>query len=349
MEQHPVPQQISSYEFRLVGDMTLKQFGQVAGGVVAALIIYTLPFPGYLKWPFIVIFALTGAAMAFMPIEERPLQTWIIAFLRAAYSPTQFLWQKKGQRPAFFEDVGFKPAPPVNMAPVSQPSQKKLDEYLSTLSESQVLLEKEEIRFIDRIQNLFSAPWSSTTYTPPPKPAEPKPEPKPEPKVEPKEEQIPTANVRMPLPKEFFEKLAETPATPVIDYHPPLATNFRVRERIRTAQAQFSSQVPMPSVPEIPNILVGMVSDTSGMIVEGAIIEIRDSQGNPVRALRTNKLGQFRIVNPLANDTYEVEIEKDGYHFDTFKVELKGEIMEPLDIRAKDEPSIVQSPSAIFH
>ncbi|MDP3954904.1 MAG: carboxypeptidase-like regulatory domain-containing protein, partial [bacterium] len=142
--------------------------------------------------------------------------------------------------------------------------------------------------------------------------------------------------VRPPLTKEFFEKLAEEPPVPVAAYRPPLATNFRVRERIKTAQAQFSSQVPMPSVPEIPNILVGMVSDTLGMIVEGAIIEIRDSQGNPVRALRTNKLGQFRIVNPLTNDTYEVEIEKDGYHFDTLKVELKGEIMSPLDIRAKE-------------
>jgi len=31
MEQHPIPQQISSYEFKLVGEMTLKQFLKAAG------------------------------------------------------------------------------------------------------------------------------------------------------------------------------------------------------------------------------------------------------------------------------------------------------------------------------
>ena len=34
METHPVPQNISSYEFRLVGDMTLKQFLYLAGGIL---------------------------------------------------------------------------------------------------------------------------------------------------------------------------------------------------------------------------------------------------------------------------------------------------------------------------
>jgi hypothetical protein len=40
-EQHPIPQQISAYHFRLVGDMTLKQFFEVAGGAIIALIIYS--------------------------------------------------------------------------------------------------------------------------------------------------------------------------------------------------------------------------------------------------------------------------------------------------------------------
>jgi len=37
MEQHPIPQQISSYQFKLVGDMTLAQFGKAAGGIVIAV------------------------------------------------------------------------------------------------------------------------------------------------------------------------------------------------------------------------------------------------------------------------------------------------------------------------
>ena len=36
MEQHAIPQQISNYEFKLVGDMTLKQFLKAAAGIVLA-------------------------------------------------------------------------------------------------------------------------------------------------------------------------------------------------------------------------------------------------------------------------------------------------------------------------
>jgi hypothetical protein len=78
-----------------------------------------------------------------------------------------------------------------------------------------------------------------------------------------------------------------------------------------------------------------MVFDNQGKIVEGAILEIRNSQGIPVRALKTNRLGQFTIATPLENDTYEVETEKEGYQFDIIKIEAKGEIIPPIEIRAK--------------
>ena len=64
-------------------------------------------------------------------------------------------------------------------------------------------------------------------------------------------------------------------------------------------------------------------------------MEIRDSHGHPVRALRTSKLGQFRIATPLSNDVYEIETEKEGLEFETVKIELKGETVPPIEIRAK--------------
>src|SRR3989344_617992 len=88
MEQHPVPQNISSYEFRLVGDMTLKQFLQLAGGIVLAFIFFRLPIPVILKYPLVFVSAVTGAAMAFLPISGRPFTAWLTAFIRAVYSPT---------------------------------------------------------------------------------------------------------------------------------------------------------------------------------------------------------------------------------------------------------------------
>src|SRR4030042_1225030 len=73
MEQHPIPQNISSYQFRLVGDMTLKQFFQLAGGIVVGLIFYSSPLLPIIKWPFTIGSALLGVLLAFVPLEERPL------------------------------------------------------------------------------------------------------------------------------------------------------------------------------------------------------------------------------------------------------------------------------------
>jgi len=97
MQQHPVPQPITSYEFRLVGDMTLKQFGKLASGIILALIVYGINPPGFIKWPLIILFAGIGIAMAFLPFGGRPIDVWIIAFIKRIYSPTLYLWQTKNK------------------------------------------------------------------------------------------------------------------------------------------------------------------------------------------------------------------------------------------------------------
>src|SRR3989304_9490714 len=104
-QQHPIPQEISAYQFRLVGDMTLKQFFQVAGGIVIALLIYSSGIIGIVKWPLVIIFGLSGVALAFLPLEERPLERWIIAFFRSVYSPTLFFWKRSETLPSFFQEA----------------------------------------------------------------------------------------------------------------------------------------------------------------------------------------------------------------------------------------------------
>ena len=91
----------------------------------------------------------------------------------------------------------------------------------------------------------------------------------------------------------------------------------------------------MPSPPDHPNILAGMVIDADGQIVPAAIIEIRDPSGLPVRAIKTNGLGQFTIATPLSPGIYELEIEKPGLAFDILKLEVKNQIIAPIEIRAK--------------
>src|SRR3989344_6679120 len=104
MEQHPIPQQISSYQFRLVGDMTLKQFFQLAGGFLVALIFYSAPLIGIVKWPFVIVSSVLGVALAFLPLEERPLERWIFAFFKAIYQPTEYFWKQTATPAKFFQD-----------------------------------------------------------------------------------------------------------------------------------------------------------------------------------------------------------------------------------------------------
>lgn len=156
MEQHPVPQNIASYEFRLVGDMTLKQFIELAAGLVVALIFYASSLIWFLKWPLVFISAILGVGLAFFPIEERPLETWIMSFLKTIYSPTQYLWKKTAKMPDFLEQ-----RPPVQAEPVKEmvtPQDKvKLTEYISTLPEKKSAIDKRRSICYSNSKSFFHA------------------------------------------------------------------------------------------------------------------------------------------------------------------------------------------------
>ena len=102
MQQHPVPQNVTQYQFRLVGDMTLKQFLELAGGMVVAYLFFASNLLFFIKWPLALGSLLLGVGLAFFPIEERPLDVWIINFLKSIYAPTRFVWQKTTKLPDLF-------------------------------------------------------------------------------------------------------------------------------------------------------------------------------------------------------------------------------------------------------
>ncbi len=102
MKEHPIPQDITNYRFHIVGSMTLKQFLEIGAGVVFAAILYKTGLPSFIKWPAIAFSAMLGAAAAFLPIEERPLDHWITTYLRVLYKPTQFFWKREPKVPALF-------------------------------------------------------------------------------------------------------------------------------------------------------------------------------------------------------------------------------------------------------
>jgi hypothetical protein len=341
-EQHPIPQDISSYQFRLVGDMTLRQFLQVAAGALIALFLYASPLNPFVKWPLILISVLFGVALAFMPIDDRPLGTWIIAFFRSIYNPTIFVW-KIAVKPINY----FKTEPKITPAVV--PAKKvfvpradippAITEraagtiYLSK-DESKALssLEKKEESFLAKITNLFSMP--SIAKVPARKPV------RLTPAAAQAEKVSKTLNVTLsPAPQ---QKIAPPPIQAPSPDHLKSATTkvsptLAKSQQISGIQGQFSQDGTAPEIPTTPNIVVGQVLDSKGLIVESAILEIKDDQGRPVRALKTNKLGHFMIVTPLMDGKYEITTEKEGLEFEKTIFDAEGKIVPPVLIKAKRE------------
>lgn len=341
MEQHPIPQQISSYQFKLVGDMTLKQFFQVAGGVIVSLIFYSTPLHPIIKWPLILISAGLGAAMAFLPFQERPLERWIFAFFRSIYSPTLYSWKKAEKPPVYFTETAVVPA--VNNVPTgitTEINSKKLEDaeksFLSKIGglftiNNQTPVSNNQTQPVAPMQSPAVAPVS---FTPPvvkvdnttTEPVTRNPTP-----VLTTPQQVPTV-ITKSAPKLVVEE-----SSPVSTRNPTPVTEITgeaIKEKeITSNTVEFSIDAAPPSPPIVINTVVGQVMDQDRKIIEGAIMEIKDSAGRPVRALRSNKAGHFIIVTPLANGKYEITTEKDGFKFEPVSFETKGEMIPAIAIR----------------
>jgi hypothetical protein len=326
MEQHAIPQQISSYQFRLVGDMTLKQFFQLAGGALVSLLFYASPLPPLIKWPFIIFFALLGVALAFLPFQERPLEKWIVAFFRSIYSPTLFNWQKSQTPYSFFQAEaapGIGPTPP-----------KPAGGYVAPTGLSGTIfakLEDAERSFLSSVTQIFGAqPQTPVTSPAPTVPTK-------------KEELRVPFNAPVPVglgPKVVVEEKPAAPAAPTPIQTTTVAQTV-VGQSLSGRQAQFAMEAAPPNPPTVPNTIVGQIFDTQGKIVSGAILEIRDAAGRPVRALKSNMLGHFIIVTPLADGTYEIITEKEGLNFEPVTFETTGKIIPPIAIRAKSSQKVL--------
>lgn len=304
MEQHPIPQQISSYEFKLVGEMTLKQFLKAAGGIVLALLFNSTKLVFFVKYPLVFLFGAGGLALAFVPFEDRPLETWILSFLRSIYSPTIFVYKKRADRnwlnidltkAKFIEEEKEEGE---KVIPIK--SRSRVKEFIDSLPTAKMGDEKDENQE-SRIKNLDLKTKNQKTG----------------------EQKLETSNKTQEETREKTEDWRETKAN----------LGLKTDKLEATGTVNFGA-IPMPDIPDVPNLLVGMVTSQEGKIMEDAIVEILDSAGNPVRVLKTNPLGQFRTSTQLSSGKYLVVTEKDDFKFDRVEIELSGKIVEPIRIQA---------------
>jgi len=253
------------------------------------------------------IFGAGGLMIAFVPFQDRPLETWLIAFLRSIYSPTIYTYRKMPDRDWInllsVKAGGDKKMSADEEAEADTPvkDRNRVQEFIDSLPSVQIgnKLEKEENEAKEKAELL-----DTNTKL---------------------KEQVVTPVVE----KNEQEKIKET------DWRDKKTDlNLQTEKLSATAKVTYG-EIPMPGKPEVPNILIGMVTDAEGKIVEDVIVEIQDEKGNPARVLKTNSLGQFKTTAPLASGKYLVITDKEGYSFDRVNIELVGKIVEPIKIKAK--------------
>ena len=129
MEPHPIPRQITTFEFKLIGFLTLRQFIYLCIFFSSAIVIfYLVPIP-LLNLLLAFTSAALGAALAFVSYNERPLDVWIKNLIKRLSSPSQYYYKKKNSPPSFLKDVFIYSSPSIVESHII--ANQKLSSYLS--------------------------------------------------------------------------------------------------------------------------------------------------------------------------------------------------------------------------
>lgn len=384
MENHPIPQDITGFQFKLIGDMTLKQFAYLAVGTVLAWIIFSTPASLFIKFPLSSIFALFGVSFAFFSISGRPMDTMLINFMRATFSPTKYIYQN----PNLAAQVP-------NVAPAVEISTPSVDSKTNLASVPQ----KSEFDFFRMLSQLLHPTSNPSVHNQPvqdqssipthiitahvkddelkiqreePKRVEEKEEneiSEIEEETKTLEERLKMAvakekeSVGLPSYEEAHKKALEIEKIlsdtllqkqqlekEIMDLKKQLEMQ---KKEVYTPSKTYPTQTPnvrtiankaqgksagLPTLPEFPNIITGIVKDPRGNPLQNILVEVKDASGNPVRAFKTNPLGQFQASTPLSNGSYTIEFEDPGgmNKFDKVGFAATGAVILPIEVFSID-------------
>ncbi|HEY4695245.1 MAG TPA: PrgI family protein [Candidatus Nanoarchaeia archaeon] len=134
MQQHPVPQNITGFEFKLIGFLTLRQFGYLAFAGIIDIVLYAA------QLPFLVViliggpFSLLAVALALFKINDQPFERWLVAFIKTIYAPTIRVWRREAKNLGFLEPQfsSYLQAQQTALGPKVVSDRSKLDAYLKS-------------------------------------------------------------------------------------------------------------------------------------------------------------------------------------------------------------------------
>ena len=361
---HPIPQDITGFQFRLIGDMTIKQFAYLLGGWLLAWLFFSLPIFFIIKIPLAIFFGFLGVLLAFIPIQGRPAETMLMLFAKSLFHPNEYV---KGDTKKAKETTATPGA--IGEIKPTEKKQKK-NEKIFFQSSPQVSSTKIEEPISETVQE---SPKLSVQFLEDVAPA---------PKIDSEEEAV-NSNVAT-LTKELAEaqtkeQLASVGSADAEEAHEKVIQLqdsmqeilsqkedlerqliqlkqqlekkpkqiFSVAEAVEAQQTtQNVKKVPQPLTksagtpftPDVPNVITGVVKDPRGNVLPNILVEVKDKDDNPVRAFKTNSLGQFASATPLLNGTYTVMFDdpKKLQSFDTIELVVDGTILQPFEVISID-------------
>jgi len=332
MENHPIPQDVTGFKFRLIGSITVKQFLYLLGAGVVALILYFLPIPIVIKIPCMFLPAVVGLALAFIPIDGRPMDKMIANFIRTIPSENQYIYHKKGvDMPYFYfnpKPQHIKPAAAQQQQVSSAASDKAL--LFSKLSRTYFKPDDDEQKGIASLSDLFKNPDSpiptqTKVVNADAIPPEENPLTAPAPVIQPPHVDI-DAKPHIPdVPSPIQQPAQQAPAEQTASSQ-PLPQSIQ-------APAQAPSQF------DAPNVIKGVVKDPRGKLLPHIIVEFLDENKIPQRTFRTNQNGAFAAATPMPNGTYTIHLEDTlkKQEFSDVTIQLSGSILPPLEITSVDQ------------
>lgn len=158
---HPVPQNVMDVEFKVVGDITVRQLMYLFAGGIVVWMIWNAGLPAFWKWVLCIGAGSLAAGVSFVPIQERGMDKWLVSFLRAMTYNTQMVWLKSYEPPAYFlsDYAQIIKNEIITLTPAK--SRSKLDEYLGQIPQELSSLDVTEFNRITKINESLFQPNSS--------------------------------------------------------------------------------------------------------------------------------------------------------------------------------------------
>lgn len=305
MEQHVVPRQITTFEFKLIGILTLRQFLYLLVFFPLAYIsFYVFPIP-FLRFVIAAIIAGVGVALAFVTIRDRPIDIWIKNFWKRLNSPTQYVYKKEHEAHPILEGLTLKHDPRITQYHIQ--AKTYLTNYMKKTPASQAAgaMEGEHIDVVKSLLSkqlglVVSAGKLSTplNYQP-----------------------LTPAQLGMhePAPAKI-EEPAKAPPAPVASKKHTAAT---VKAQSPSPKPHVDMHTPgLPLFEGKQPYFMGIVKNNADVVLPKVMVYLKTKNGETKRIMKTNDNGIFATLSPLEKGEYELECKDPTgtYNFATMNV-----------------------------